>query len=172
MKGHIQPRCLDFERAGRQCSVFLDWCDWWSVWSNQLFSAFFILIVPKQVELVNLRILHHRYQPISICGNCILWLESTLQTRKKLNSQFFVACAFDASYIVAFFSNAILKYFFNIVEDLHLSWGRYTPCDTTEGECVVWKYFWDLNIARKFWKGLHCRAADWVAKSTLVKGKV
>jgi len=83
-----------------------------------------ILIAPKQVESANLRILHHRYPPISICRNCILWPESTVNTHKISNSQFFVACALDANYIVAFFSNAILKYFFNILDDLRLSRGR------------------------------------------------
>ena len=137
MKWRIGPRCLDFETAGRQCPVFLDWCDRWSIWSNQLIWATFILIAPKEVELANFRILPHRYQPISICRNCILWPESTVQTHKKLNSQFFVARALVANYIVGFFSNAILKYFFNILEDLILSWGRYIPRDTTKGEYVV-----------------------------------
>ena len=171
MKRHIRPRCLLFEKAGRQRPVFLDWCDRWSIRGNQLISATFILIAPKEVELANLRIFQHRYQPISIYGNCILWPESTVQTQKMINSQFFVARALVASYIVAFFSNAILKYFFNILEDLLLSWGRHIARDTTKSEYVVWKSFWVVNIARKFWRWLHCRATDGVAKSTLVKGK-
>ena len=136
-------------------------CDRWSLWSNQWISATFIIIASKEVELANLRILHHRYQPISIYGNCILWPESSVQTHKMINSQFFVACALDANYIVAFVSNAILKYFFNTSE----------ICIWVEVGIFIMK-LQKANIARKFWKGLHCRATDWVAKSTVVKGKV
>jgi len=75
------------------CGVFLDSCKRWSTWSNQWISATFILIPHTDVELANLWIYHHRYKPISICRNCILWPESTVQTHKLSNSQHFVACA-------------------------------------------------------------------------------
>ena len=126
MKRHIRHRCLLFELKEGLCPVFLDLCGRWSLRSNQLISATFILIAPKEVEWTNLRIFHHRYPPISIHRNCILWPESTVQTHKISNSQFFAACALDANYIVAFFSNAMLKYFFNILNDLLLSRGRYS----------------------------------------------